>query len=258
MNYQRQIQTIPHFHIIRSAEARLLKDLLVDCVGPFLDIGCGDGRFGGTLEIEGIYGVDIDRGAIKRMAPGGPYRSAFFASASQLPFPDGFFNTVFSNCALEHMEGIDAVLRETARVLKKNGQFVFTVPTAVFLKAVEGDEVLKSLGLNTKVAIDEYNRFHRHLNIFTPKEWKERLEVAGLKTLALEHYLPGEIGSFVARMDVLYTIEADGSKAMRDRLEGEYKSLLSGYRARRAVGRYLKDPHHAKDGTHIIVKAEKI
>ena len=255
--YLKQIANIPHFQIIRSAETRLIADFLKGAEGPYYDIGCGDGGFASTVGLSGVYGVDIDRDALSRLKLGAVYTGAVYASASEVPFRDAFFPTAFSNCAIEHMDGIDNVLRETARVLKPGGTLVFTAPTPFFFKAIEQDGILSGLGLNTQAVIDEYNRFHHHLNILGLEDWARKLEKAGFTIDSSLYYLPGEIGSFVARMDILYTIEGQRVKKELKRLEQEYKAILGGRHMRKAVEEYLKDPHIAKEGTHIIIKAVK-
>jgi len=45
-----------------------------------------------------------------------------------MPFEDASFQTVISNSVLEHIPDLDAVLLETARVLKPGGMFIFASP----------------------------------------------------------------------------------------------------------------------------------
>lgn len=255
-NYLEQIKEIPHFYIIRSAESKLISHYIDKEEDPFLDLGCGDGSFGGILKLKKLYGIDIDAVAVARATKQGFYKEARLADASYIPFAVSFFATVFSNCAIEHMEDIDSVLKEVLRVLKNGGKFIFTAPSDRFLQAIREDEVLKDLELNSDASINEYNRFHHHLNILSADEWKKRLEKAGFKILVLGYYLPNEIGSFVARMDMLYTVEASGSKVVLSRLEKEYFTD-KGYRFREKVDRYLNDPFKVVNGTHLIIKATK-
>ncbi|MBI1912005.1 MAG: class I SAM-dependent methyltransferase [Deltaproteobacteria bacterium] len=252
----KELKSIPHFYIIRSVESILLSDFIDRGTGPFLDLGCGDGSFAATLGLTEIYGIDIDEKAIKGTSENG-YKKAILADATSTTFNDLFFGTVFSNCAIEHMNNIDLVLKEVCRVLKNKGRFVFTVPSKRFLDFIRQDEVLKDIGLTTEDRIAEYNLFHHHMNIFSLEEWDAVLQKAGFKLLEYEYYLPDKIGSFVARMDMLYTIDAPGSKELCRKLERAYSSL-SNFKFQREVKRYLSNPHCAKSGTHLIIKAEKI
>lgn len=254
-DYFKQIRNIPHFYIIRSAESRLLSDYIDKNEEPFLDLGCGDGRFGSTLGLSEVYGIDIDEQAIKSNVNNG-YKKALLASASKIPHPDSFFATAFSNCAVEHMDGLSDVLKEVRRVLKDRGKFIFTVPSSRFLQVLKADEILETVGLNSDEYIVEYNRFHHHVNIFGLEEWKRILEDAGFRFLEHEYYLPGEIGSFVTRMDMLYTVDSPGSKELLKKLEKKYKSILS-LPFRMKCKRYIANPHNGELGTHLIITAEK-
>ena len=57
------------------------------------------------------------------------YRSVMFASATVLPYADASFNTVISNCVIEHIPDNDAVLAEIFRVLRPGGVFATTLPS---------------------------------------------------------------------------------------------------------------------------------
>lgn len=253
--YLKTIRHIPHFYIIRSVESRLLSDYIDKNKGPVLDLGCGDGHFGRTLDLREVYGIDIDENAIKSNINNG-YIEAMLAHASRTPFSDSFFATVFSNCAVEHMDGLNDVLKEVRRVLKEGGKFIFTVPSSRFLQVLKADKILETVGLNSDDRIVEYNKFHHHVNIFGLEEWKRILEDAGFRFLEHEYYLPGEIGSFVTRMDMLYTVDSPGSKELLKKLEKKYR-YISGLPFRMKCKRYIASPHSSEPGTHLIIKAEK-
>jgi len=253
--YLRSIRSIPHFSLIRSAELTLLSYYIDKENGPFLDLGCGDGNFGMSLGLNEIYGIDIDAQAIKKAVKNG-YKAALHADASEIPFSATYFSTVFSNCAIEHMDALSDVLKEVNRVLKGHGKFIFTVPTRGFMESLKQDEILKGIGLNRDEHIDAYNIFHHHVNIHDLGEWKSILERAGFVLMNHEYYLPGEIGGFVARMDMLHTIEVAESKELLKKLEERYRSFV-GLPFRVKGKKYLRNPHCNEDGTHLLLVAEK-
>lgn len=257
MDYFKQILHIPHFYMIRSVESRFISDYIDRSDSPFLDMGCGDGTFGKSLRLKDVYGIDIDERAIKDIAKNGYYKRVFHTSASEIPFSDGFLGTIFSNCAIEHMYRLDSVLKEARRVLKDNGKFIFTVPTKEFFYALKEDKVLREIGLNGDKSLNQYNKFHRHISIFNIEGWRKRLNKSGFNILKYEYYLPGAIGRFIARMDMLYTIDSQESKDLFSKLEKRIKSFM-GLPFRMHFNRYLKNPHNGKPGTHLIVKAVKV
>ncbi len=254
--YAKDLRRIPHFYIIRAVESRLISDSVDKVEGPVLDLGCGDGSFGESLCLRDLYGIDIDEKAIEA-SKNRNYKEAYHADASKIPFADRFFPAVFSNCALEHMDVLSDVLKEVNRVLKENGNFIFTVPSSSILSVFKEDETLQGISLNTDDSIREYNEFHHHVNLFSLQDWKKILETAGFKIAGYQFYLPGEIGRFVARMDMLYSVETPVSKELLGKLEKKYRSL-AGFPFRMRCKWYIARPYGNRLGTHVMIKAAKI
>src|SRR5205085_1389881 len=126
--------------------------------GRGLDLGCGDGTLA-TVLFQGVpdvqwTGLDIDPQDAAQAIRVHP--RVHVASATEIPEPDGAFDLVFSNSALEHMDGLDAVLEEIRRVLTPGGRFVFTVPEAGFRDQLLWPRLLSGVGL--KKAAQHYIR----------------------------------------------------------------------------------------------------
>jgi len=77
-------------------------------------------------------GIDISPVEIKSARMRGKYRNLKIANVLDLPYEDGTFETIFSNCVLEHIQDIDNALIEISRVLKKDGTLIFTVPSDTY------------------------------------------------------------------------------------------------------------------------------
>jgi SAM-dependent methyltransferase len=242
--------------MIRFVESRLLSDYLVKTEGPFLDLGCGDGTFRTSLDLRDVYGIDIDEQAIKNLRKDGYYREAHHASASKIPFPDGFFPTVFSNCAIEHMDRLDIVLLEVRRILKEKGNFIFTIPTKRLFEVIMKDPILIKNGFVDPDTLNAYNRFQHHVNIFDLEAWNEKLEHAGFRVVNHKYYLPRWLGRFVARMDMLYGIGGPDAKNLIDKLERRYRSS-AGLPLRIYFYHYLRGLRGTNSGTHLMIVAEK-
>jgi SAM-dependent methyltransferase len=94
-----------------------------------LDWGCGRGRHVLWLREQGYqaYGVELDPMPIQNglaliTAKGYPGDClALISSDGRSPFPNGFFDYVFSGNVLEHVADIDSVCAEMARITRKGG-----------------------------------------------------------------------------------------------------------------------------------------
>lgn len=168
--------------LIRSIELKNFPRELI--LNPVLDLCCGDGFFAYCLGLKGAYGCDIDAAAVRRAAKlTETYAGVFFCDARDLrKFRDRRFRTVFSNCALEHVNGIDRALASIARVLKTDGRLIMTVPdrnlNAWFLpKALFAAIGLAGYGQRL---CDTYNRKQEHINIHSLEEWRKKLRDNGL------------------------------------------------------------------------------
>lgn len=100
-----------------------------------LDFGCGDGRVVETgrglgLDLQGadvFYGGENDRERAARSGLLGSFVHEI--RGGRIPFADGSFDLVLSNQVLEHVEDLEAALREVSRILKQDGAFVCLFPT---------------------------------------------------------------------------------------------------------------------------------
>jgi ubiquinone/menaquinone biosynthesis C-methylase UbiE len=93
-----------------------------------LDVGAGDGsvasRVLGASNGGEIYAVDPGERKVSAMKRNHPAIRSSVAAAESLPFPDSFFDKVYSTRALHHFADLDRALSELARVLKNGGSFV--------------------------------------------------------------------------------------------------------------------------------------
>jgi SAM-dependent methyltransferase len=108
----------------------------------------------------------------------------------QLPFPNGYFSSAFSNSVLEHIPDIDAVLVEMNRVLKTGSLFLFCVPNHNFLKNLSVSNFFDRVGLRGLGNLYRrfFDRISRHHHCDSPEVWQSRLEQAGFKIERFWHY----------------------------------------------------------------------
>ncbi len=164
---------------------------LRQCVGgytlldPILDVGCGDGVF--TKEVFGegrdIMGIDNSTVELEKNKESGTYTKLRLEDACNMRCGDGVFNTVFSNCVIEHIPHLYTLLNEVNRVLKVGGYFVFTVPSDKFKEYLLFSDVSKWYG-------NARNKRLHHYHCHNVEWWYSTLEKNGLQINMYEYYLP--------------------------------------------------------------------
>ena len=185
-----QIKEMPYFRgLLRAVEARVYQDIQLE--RPILDLGCGDGHFASVafdhpLEV----GIDPWTGPVKLAKNQGSYQFVINGLGNQLPFPDAYFSSVISNSVLEHIEDLDVVIKEIARVTKPNGNFIFCVPNHLFLGNLSISNWLDRIYLKPigNLYRKFFNWISRHHHCDSPQVWEKRLSAAGFVIGRWWHY----------------------------------------------------------------------
>ncbi|MEK7091303.1 MAG: class I SAM-dependent methyltransferase [Patescibacteria group bacterium] len=165
----------PQDIIFRSIEAKVWADQKFK--RPVLDIGCGDG---GISEIVFSHQIPLDVGVdnnplvIARAKSRKIYHQVLLADAIKLPFKANTFSTVVSNSTFEHIPCDLKAVAEVSRVLRKSGNFIFTVPLPQF-----GKMVPKSVN-------DRLSHFHYR----SLREWKKLLAARNMFVVESKYYFP--------------------------------------------------------------------
>ncbi|MFM8320263.1 MAG: class I SAM-dependent methyltransferase [Chloroflexota bacterium] len=186
------LRELPYFRsLMRAYEASFYQDIPLP--EPVLDLGSGDGQFA-TVAFDKQLTVGLDPWAapMKEAARRSGYQMLVLGDGAQMPFPSGHFASAVSNSVLEHIPPIDAVLKETARVLQPGAPFVFCGPNHRFLSSLAVGNFLDRIGL--RGLGDAYraffNRISRHYNSDSPQAWSARLEKAGFRVEKYWTYYP--------------------------------------------------------------------
>lgn len=180
----------PHRALLRAVECRLMSQ--VPLRHPVLDIGTGDGHFASVAFGEAIdVGIDILwRDLLEATARAGVYRWTLQASATELPFRNHTFNTVVSNCAIEHVPDLQGALREIVRVLRAGGTFAITVPSERFAEYLLGTTLFRTLALRGLAGAYGafFNRISHLYHAYPPDVWTGTLSAAGLRVVEHQYY----------------------------------------------------------------------
>lgn len=149
---------------------RILRD------DAILDIGCADG-FKTMLigkKCRKIIGIDISEEAIKgakrvaelQMPHNSEFRCMRLENAG---FENESFDKIFSICVLEHIPNYVEVLMEAYRILKKNGQMIFSVDS---LEIIDDKQLVKKH--KKQYSVEKY---------FREEELRTTLEEIGFKNI---------------------------------------------------------------------------
>lgn len=106
-----------------------------------MDVGCGDGRY--LLQENKkdcrIYGVDIDGDALKKIKALKPSAQVFCGNLWEAGFDADFFDAIHLSHVVEHIEEVDRLLGEVARIIRSEGIVKLQIPnTASFTRVVFG------------------------------------------------------------------------------------------------------------------------
>jgi SAM-dependent methyltransferase len=141
------LRDLPYFRsLLRAVEASFYQEY--NLPRPTLDIGSGDGHFASLVFDEPLdVGLDPWRDPNAHMTQYPGHKTLVQAYGRAAPFPANHFASAVSNSVLEHIEDVEAVLQEVARVLKSDGLFLFSVPNPGYLNALSMSNILAKIRL---------------------------------------------------------------------------------------------------------------
>ena len=139
INIQLNIENLDRF-TIRNSIFNAIKDSTHLFKNKFLDIGCGKMPYKNYIlencPIKNYIGLDIET-AINYDES---IKPDFYWDGIKMPFDSNSFDCALATEVLEHCPDPETVLKETYRILKKEGIFFFTVPFLWNLHEVPHDE----------------------------------------------------------------------------------------------------------------------
>lgn len=152
---------------------RLFKLLLSSkiCKNPLLDVGCGVGSNLSLLDSMGFKVIGLDSeiyslSLTKRRFSTIPLINGDLLS---LPFKTNSIEMIIASDVLEHLEEDATGIKEIHRVLKREGEAIFTVPAFQFMWGIQ-DEV------------------GRHKRRYSKKQFIKKIEGEGFKVLRSSYF----------------------------------------------------------------------
>lgn len=93
-----------------------------------LDVGCGKGEFAKHIKNPDIHMLDSNPATVQKLSE--IYPRAFQGEASDLPYPDSFFDVIHASHVVEHMlpEGVHSFMKECLRCCKEHGYVIISAP----------------------------------------------------------------------------------------------------------------------------------
>ena len=143
-----------------------------------LDLGCGDGN---NLQFlmkfsNHVFASDYNLMRLIRANQRHPEVTLFLADILEYPIQDNFFEIIFFNHVLEHIQDDISALRTVYRLLKPNGLLILGIPN-------EGAwwwELAYKLQPETRKKSD-------HVHFYTADTIKSKLQDQGFKILEIRH-----------------------------------------------------------------------
>jgi SAM-dependent methyltransferase len=159
--------------------------------GTGFDLGCGDGKLMRILlDAAGaaptLVGADPDPLEARDAGASGVYRRVHTVPGDRVPEPNASFDFVFSNSVLEHIDELEPVMAETARLLRPGGTFLFTVPSAGLHECLAGPLFPWSDRPTYLAMVDR--RCH-HRRYWGEAQWRECLGRHGIDVVHAKPYL---------------------------------------------------------------------
>ena len=186
------------------AEMKFLANDFLKDGDRVLDLGCGAGRFYEFLKDKNIKytGLDNSEKFIKIARAKYPQLQFLLGDALNLPFPNNYFDKVYSIALLHHIPSRQARLKiiyETKRVLKPDGFLILTVwnlwqkpKTRNLIFKYGWQKILGKSKLDFKdILMDFEGSRNVYFHCFTCKELIDLVKCAGFKIVKYGEIIVG-------------------------------------------------------------------
>lgn len=188
----------PSVILWRAVELRAIEPFIAGLAEPVLDLGCAEGKIASCLfDNAAIFGLDNSWDLLSARQKDATYKGRVLGDACRLPYKNGAFSSVFSNCVIEHIPDLDGLLREISRVLRPGGIFLFTAPGAGFGDNLFFSRIFKAMGLPFMASwyIKKRNALLNHVHCYNHGRWEGILKAGGFAVETHVYYMGPEATS---------------------------------------------------------------
>src|SRR6478735_220722 len=112
------------FYFMRHGLLGAMKKWAPTLNGKLLDFGCGSKPYRSLFNVEEYIGLDFEKTGHDHTGE----QIDVFYDGKNIPFPDGYFDSILCSEVMEHLFDLPAVLKEMKRVLKPGGKILLTCP----------------------------------------------------------------------------------------------------------------------------------
>ena len=145
--------------------------------GKVLDIGCSYGLYLKKLQNYGwdVYGTELNQKAVSYANNVLELHNVKYGFFEDIKYKDSYFDVVNMNMVLEHIHEPVNTIKSVNNILKKEGQFILSVPDISGFESMKYKQYSYALQVPT------------HLHHFTPKTITNLLESNGFKVEQIIH-----------------------------------------------------------------------
>jgi SAM-dependent methyltransferase len=161
----------------------------LQCEGPILDVGCGDGLFARlAFQDAEVWGIDIDGNEGRRAQASRAYSHVMLADITRARLPESFFGSCIANCSLEHVPDLGAALRTIYKALKPGGVVYAFLPNKDWASHMATPRVLERLGLQSlsRTVCEAIDQQFRHEHLEDAEGWARWFRDAGFEVPRVE------------------------------------------------------------------------
>ncbi|MGA2151464.1 MAG: class I SAM-dependent methyltransferase [Geobacteraceae bacterium] len=165
-----------------------------------LDIGCGEGNFGGLLktrrEVE-VWGLELNDAAALKAAEQLDKVICGDIETDYETLPDNYFDCIVFNDCLEHLLNPWRILRQLRAKVAAGGCVVASIPNVRYYRNVKRLLFYKDWKYTDEGILDK-----THLRFFTKKSMKRMFSEAGFQLVRIEG-IPGRFRFHVWLLNLL-------------------------------------------------------